>query len=273
MTDVELRHGAVMPRIGLGTWRIDAAETERVVADAILAGYRLIDTAEKYGNEASVGAGVRASGIARDEVFITTKFGRAWHSVDGVAEAFLRSAERLALDYIDLLLIHWPNPDQDRYVEAWQGLVALLGTGSVRAIGVSNFTAAHLRRIIAETSVVPDLNQLQINPRYTQRDNREFDDEHGIVTQSWGPIGRGTDLLCQAPVLEAAERAGCTPAQAVLAWHLSHGLSVVPKSTDPTRLRENLAAASVVLAPQDIVALDAMDGQEAPKTHPDTFGL
>lgn len=164
-----LRHGAQMPRIGLGTWPMDDVESERVIADAIAAGYRLIDTAENYGNERGVGAGIRASGIPRGDVFVTTKFNREWHSVSGVATAFERSAERLGVDYVDLLLIHWPNPDQDRYVEAWQGLVALLEAGSVRAIGVSNFTPTHLDRIIAATEVVPDVNQVQLNPRVTKR--------------------------------------------------------------------------------------------------------
>ncbi|MBK9741284.1 MAG: aldo/keto reductase [Actinobacteria bacterium] len=268
---VTLAHGAQMPRIGLGTWPMDDRESERVIADAIAGGYRLIDTAENYGNEKGVGAGVRASGVDRGDLFITTKFNREWHSVAGVSEAFQRSAERLGVDYIDLLLVHWPNTDQDRYVEAWAGLVALLDSGSARAIGVSNFKPAHLARIIEATSVTPDVNQVQLSPLVARREIREFDAAHGIVTQSWSPIGQGNDLLRSPEVLAAAEREGCTPAQAVLAWHLAHGLSVVPKSSDPVRLRENLAAAGIRLSPETMAALDGMDGREAP-IDSDEFG-
>ena len=267
-----LLHGAQMPRIGLGTWPMDDVESERVIAYAIAAGYRLIDTAENYGNERGVGAGIRASGIPRGDVFVTTKFNREWHSVSGVATAFERSAERLGVDYVDLLLIHWPNPDQDRYVEAWQGLVALLEAGSVRAIGVSNFTPAHLDRIIAATKVVPDVNQVQLNPRVTKRAVREYDSAHGIVTQSWSPIGQGNDLLGSPEVVAAAEREGCSPAQVVIAWHLAHGLSLVPKSSDPARLGANLAAAGITLDPATVAALDAMDGQESAPLDPEVFG-
>ena len=244
---------------------------DEFVVSAIAGGYRLIDTAENYGNEKGVGAGVRASGVDRGDLFITTKFNREWHSVAGVSEAFQRSAERLGVDYIDLLLVHWPNTDQDRYVEAWAGLVALLDSGSARAIGVSNFKPAHLARIIEATSVTPDVNQVQLSPLVARREIREFDAAHGIVTQSWSPIGQGNDLLRSPEVLAAAEREGCTPAQAVLAWHLAHGLSVVPKSSDPVRLRENLAAAGIRLSPETMAALDGMDGREAP-IDSDEFG-
>lgn len=268
---VTLTHGAHMPRIGLGTWPMDDRESERVIADAIAGGYRLIDTAENYGNEKGVGAGVRASGLDRGDVFITTKFNREWHSASGVADALRRSADRLRVDYVDLLLVHWPNADQDRFIEAWQGLVALLDAGSVRAIGVSNFKPAHLTRIIEATSVIPDVNQVQLSPLVARRDIREFDAAHGIVTQSWSPIGQGTKLLRSPEVVAAAEREECTPAQVVLAWHLAHGLSVVPKSSDPVRLRENLAAASITLGADSMAALDAMDGRETP-VDSDVFG-
>ncbi len=269
---LHLTHGARMPRIGLGTWPMDDAEAERVIADAITAGYRLFDTAENYGNERGVGAGVRASGIDRGDVFITSKFNREWHSVVGVAEAFERSLERMGTDYLDLFLIHWPNPDQDRYVEAWEGLVRLLEAEAVRAIGVSNFTPDYLTRIIDATSVTPDVNQVQLNPRWTQPATRAFDEAHGIVTQAWSPLGQGNDLLDSPELLAAADREGCTPGQVVVAWHLAHGLSLVPKSSDPSRLRANLAAGSVVLSGQTISELDAMDGQEADATNPDVFG-
>jgi 2,5-diketo-D-gluconate reductase A len=269
---LSLAHGAQMPRIGLGTWPMDDAEAERVIADAITAGYRLVDTAENYGNERGVGAGVRASGIARGDLFLTSKFNREWHSVAGVAEAFERSAERLGVDYIDLFLIHWPNADQDRYVEAWEGLVALLEAGSVRSIGTSNFKPAHLKRIIHATSVPPDVNQVQLNPRVAQRATVEFDSFHGIVTQSWSPIGQGNDLLESSEVVAGAAREGCTPAQVVIAWHLAKGLSAVPKSSNPDRLRANLAASSITLQAETVAALDSMDGQEGSPLDSDVFG-
>ncbi len=269
---VTLRNGVVMPRIGLGTWPMDDAEAERVVADALAAGYRLVDTAENYGNERGVGAGVRASGLPREDVFVTTKFNREWHSVAGVRTAFERSAERLGFDYVDLMLIHWPNPDQDRYVEAWLGLIALLESGAVRAIGVSNFTSAHLTRLIGETSTVPAVNQVEINPRIQLRETQAFDSSEGIVTQAWRPLGKGNGLLDLPAVVAVAQRNSCTPAQAVLAWHLAHGLTLVAKSSDPARLRSNLAAGSMTLDHADLAELDALDGGQVREYHPDEFG-
>ena len=188
---VPLLHGAAMPRLGLGTWPMDDAEVERVLATAIELGYRSVDTAENYRNERGVGDGLRASGLPREELFVTTKLNKRWHGRDLVAQALDGSLERLGLDYVDLLLIHWPNPGQDRYVEAWEGLVALLETGRVRAIGTSNFKPAHLERIIAATGVAPDVNQIELSPLLTRDASRAFDAEHGIVTESWSPLGGG----------------------------------------------------------------------------------
>ncbi len=269
---VTLQHGAVLPRLGLGTWPMEDAEAERVVATAFEMGYRLVDTAFNYGNERGVGRGVRASGVPREQVFVTTKFNRSSHSVDGVAEAFEGSAERLGLDYVDLMLVHWPNPDQDRYVDAWRGLVALLESGRLRAIGVSNFKPAHLDRLIAETGVVPDLNQVQLSPQLTRDAVRAYDAGHGIVTQSWSPLGQGNDLLRQPVVTATAEKYGRAPGQVVLAWHLALGLAAVPKSSDPRRLRENLDALHLVLDPADVVALSALDQGEAAAVDSDVFG-
>ena len=165
---VELAHGAAMPVIGLGTWPMDDAEAERVVAEAIGLGYRLLDTAENYGNERGVGAGIKASGAAREDLFVTTKFNRQWHGVELAAEACQRSLDRLGLDYLDLLLIHWPNPQHGKYIEAWKGLVRLLETGRVKAIGTSNFKPPHLDRIVEDTGVIPDVNQIQLSPWTTR---------------------------------------------------------------------------------------------------------
>ena len=269
---VRLADGGQLPRIGLGTWPMDDAEAERVVAEAIDLGYRLVDTAYAYGNETGVGRGLRAGGAARDDVFVTTKLNAHSHSVEGVAQAWADAVGRLGVEYVDLMLIHWPNPWQDRYVEAWEGLVELREQGKVQHIGVSNFLPAHVDRIVAATGVVPVLNQLQINPRYLQPEARAYDDAHGIVTQSWSPLGQGTGLL-EVPLLrEIADQHACTPGQLVLAWHLHHGLAVIPKSSRRARLVENLDAARIALAPADVARLDALDGTEPDVKHPESFG-
>jgi 2,5-diketo-D-gluconate reductase A len=255
-----LRSGAAIPQIGLGTWPMDDAEAERVIADAIQAGYRLVDTAENYGNERGVGRGVRASGVPREDVFITTKFNKRWHGIDLVEQAFEQSAERLGVDYIDLLLVHWPNPQQDRYVQAMEGLAKLLDAGRVKAIGTSNFKPAHLERVRQETGIVPDVNQVQLSPLVTREAARAYDEEHGIVTESWSPIGgQGTDVLHEAAVTSLAERYGRTPAQIVLRWHIELGLVPVPKSSDPQRLRQNLDIFDFSLSPEDVASLSSLD--------------
>lgn len=268
---VQLRRGAVMPRISLGTWPMDDAEAARVIPDAVAAGYRSIDTAENYRNEVGVGKGIAASGIARADLFVTSKLNKEWHSVAGVRQAYEASLERLGLDYLDLFLIHWPNPQQGTYVDAWQGLVELFASGAVRAIGVSNFTPTYLGEIVDATGEVPDLNQVQISPRILKTEVRAFDASIGVVTQSWSPIGQGNDLLGEKVVQNVAAMEGCTPAQAVLAWHLQQGLSLAVKSSDPQRLRENLAAASVTLSEDSMAALSALDGRQEP-ADPETFG-
>ncbi len=270
---VRLLHGADMPRLGLGTWPMDDAEAERVVADAVGAGYRLVDTAEKYGNEQGVGRGLTQSGVPRDELFVTTKFDRRWHGRDLAAQALERSLDRLGLDRVDLLLIHWPNPGHDRYVQAWEGLVELHRAGRLRAIGTSNFTPAHLDRIVAATGFVPDVNQIQLNPFVTREKARAHHARLGIVTQSWSPIGgRGHDVLGDPVVRQIAGRTGRTPAQVVLRWHLELGLAAVPKSADPDRLRQNLAVLDFRLSDEDVAALTALDRGEGAAVDADTFG-
>lgn len=269
---VRLPHGADLPRIGLGTWPMDSAEAERVVADAIGAGYRLIDTAEAYGNEEGVGRGLRAGGVARDELFVTTKFDSRWHGVDLAVQAFERSADRLGLEHVDLLLIHWPNPWLDRYVQAWEGLAGLLAAGRVRAIGTSNFTPAHLERVIAETGVVPDVNQIQLSPLLPRADARAFHARHGIVTQSWSPLGRGPDVLESPMIRGIAAELGRTPAQVVLRWHLELGLTAVPKSSDPARLRQNLDVLDFSLTGAQLADIATLARDDATAVDPDTFG-
>jgi 2,5-diketo-D-gluconate reductase A len=270
---VELAHGAAMPVIGLGTWPMDDAEAERVVAEAIGLGYRLIDTAENYANERGVGEGIRASGAAREDLFVTTKFNRQWHSVDLAAEACQRSLDRLGLDYLDLLLIHWPNPQHGKYIEAWRGLVRLLETGRVKAIGTSNFKPSHLDRIIEDTGVIPDVNQIQLSPLTTRLEPRAYHKERGIVTQSWSPLGGEDTVVLDEPlVAELAERYGKTPAQIVLRWHLDSGLTAVAKSSNRTRLVQNLEVFDFELDPNDVMALAALDRGEGAAADSDAFG-
>jgi 2,5-diketo-D-gluconate reductase A len=269
---VILVNGATMPRLGLGTWPMDDEQATTTVAEAIRVGYRLFDTAEAYGNEVGVGAGVRASGIDREEVFLTTKFNGKWHGESEVEQAFINSSDRLGVEYIDLLLIHWPLPAQDRYVDAWNGLVKLLHDGRVRAIGTSNFKPAHMDRIIDATGVVPDVNQIQLNPVLGRADVRAYDEQHGIVTESWAPIGKGGDLLAHPTIGAIATRHAKTVAQVVLRWHLELGLAAVPKTASPERLRENLDVFDFSLSPDEIEAISALDQGSEVAVDSDTFG-
>lgn len=272
LMQLTLGDGGSIPAIGVGTWPMDDAEAARVIPIAIELGYRLVDTAFAYGNETGVGNGIKAAQIAREELFVTTKFNAHSHSVEGVAKAWEDSVRKLQVEYLDLMLIHWPNPKQDQYVAAWEGLVALAEQGKVRHIGTSNFLPEHLERIIAATGVTPALDQLQITPRYQQRDAREFNAERGILTQAWSPLGQGTGLL-ELPVFgEIAARHDITPAQTILAWNLASGMSTIPKSSSRQRLAENLAAESIVLDAQDIEQINAVTEPEPNPTHPNEFG-
>lgn len=270
--NITLIHGASMPRLGLGTWPMDDADAQRSVSAALKMGYRLVDTAYNYKNETGVGLGLRDSGIDREEVFITSKFNREFHSVQGVAEAFEGSCARLGVTYLDLFLVHWPNPDQDQYVDAWRGLVALWEAGKIRALGVSNFKAEHIDRILEATQVVPDLNQVEFSPHIVRNSIRAYDAEHGIVTQSWSPIARGGELFDEPVIAEIAAAHNATKSQVVLAWHLALGLAVVPKSSDPSRMAENLAALELQLTGDEIAAITALDRGEQHAVDSDAFG-
>jgi 2,5-diketo-D-gluconate reductase A len=261
-----------MPRLGMGTWPMGDREAERVVAEAIGLGYRLIDTAHAYGNESGVGRGVRASGVPRDELFITTKLNAQWHGRREARDAFEMSAARLGVDHIDLFLIHWPNPWLDRYTAAFQGLVDLMEEGRVRAVGLSNFKPAHVQRVTDATGVVPDVNQIELNPRVARQSVRAFHAEHGIVTESWSPIGKGRDLLAEPPITAAASRHDRTPAQVVLRWHIELGLIPVPKSSNPERLAQNLSVFDFSLTPEEVNAISALDRGEPAAQDSDSYG-
>jgi 2,5-diketo-D-gluconate reductase A len=269
---IALGHGAQLSRIGLGTWPLSDREAERAVVDAVEAGYRLFDTAYAYGNEQGVGKGLRACGLPRAELFVTTKLNGQWHGYEAAQEAWVDSARRLEVDYIDLLLIHWPLPAQDRYVDAWRGLVRLLEDGCVRAIGTSNFKPAHLARLLDEIGVVPDVNQIQLSP-YTTRDAaRAYHAEHGIVTQSWSPLGLGRELLREPVIVEIAERHRRTVAQTVLRWHIELGLAAVPKTQQPARMAENIDVFDWQLSDAEISAISALDRGEAFADDSDVIG-
>jgi 2,5-diketo-D-gluconate reductase A len=258
---ITLANGVSIPAMGFGTSPMGDEQTETAVVAALLAGYRLIDTAENYRNEGGVGRGIRSSGVDRDEVFVTTKFNERWHGEAEARQAFTNSAERLGLERIDLLLIHWPNPRRDRYVDAWRGLIGLLEEGKVRAIGVSNFKPSHLDRLLDETGAAPHLNQIQLDPRHSRADERSFHAAHGIVTESWSPLGAGDDLLAQPVIVDLARRRSRTPAQIVLRWHVQLGLIPIPKTSKPARMAENLDVFDFDLDDEEMRELGALEGR------------
>lgn len=266
-----LSNGVAMPQLGLGTWPMNDAEAATVVASALAMGYRLIDTAENYANERGVGEGIRRSGLARREIFVTTKFNRQWHSVEGARAACEASLERLGLDTIDLLLVHWPNPDQDRYLEAFQGLVRLRDAGLVRAIGTSNFKAAHLQRLF-DAGLVPQVNQIQLDPYHRRDDLVAIHRERGIVTETWSPLGRGGRMLADPAVMAIAGRIGRAPGQVLLRWQIQQGFIPVPRSTHPERLAQNLDVFNFTLTDADMAALDGLDRPDPTMLDADVFG-
>ena len=253
-----MRDGHRIPAIGLGTYPMDDAEAEANVAEALMLGYRMIDTAVNYGNEAGVGRGVAASGVPREELFLTTKLPGRDHGTGSVRRSLEGSLQRLGTDHVDLYLIHWPNPSVDRYVETWRTMLELRDEGLVRSVGVSNFTPAHVRRLVDETGETPAVNQVELHPQYQQERLREFHEEHRIVTQAWSPLGRKTDVLQHEWIARIARRTGRTPAQVVLRWHVEHEVVVIPKSATPERIRANLAIADFALTDDEVARVDRL---------------
>jgi 2,5-diketo-D-gluconate reductase A len=268
-----LRHGADIPVLGLGTSPLVGADAVRQVRTALESGYRLIDTAENYRNEDAVGQAIRDIGMNRNEIYITTKFNRRWHDVDGVRQAYEASLRRLGVDYIDLMLVHWPNPDQDRYVDAVQGLQALLDSGGLRAIGTSNFKPAHLQRVLDETGITPDVNQIQLSPYSTRNESREYHAAHDIVTESYSPLGASSSDLRGDPVItRIAKDHGKSPTQVVLRWHVQLGLVAIPRSSNPGRIAENIDIFDFELTEQEMSKISALDRGESVVTDSDVFG-
>lgn len=259
-----------MPQFGLGVWQMPSDQTAGAVGRALRMGYRLIDGAAMYGNEAGMGQAVRDADLPRDEIFVTSKLWNDRQGRDEARRAFDETMDRLGLEYLDLYLIHWPVPQQDLFVETWKALVTLRDEGRVKSIGVANFRGPELERLIGETGVAPALNQIELHPTFTQQGMRAVNRRLGIVTQSWAPLGRTKDFEA-APIREIAERTGATPAQVIIAWHIAHGLSVIPKSQNPERLQQNIDALKLQLSDADIAAIDALDTGVRTGPDPDTF--
>jgi 2,5-diketo-D-gluconate reductase A len=266
---VRLNTGAAMPQLGFGVYKVPPADVERAVSTALEAGYRSIDTAAMYRNEEGVGRALRASGLDRDELFVTTKLDNPEHRSGQVESAFERSLERLGLEQVDLYLIHWPLPAADRYVATWRLFEKFAEDGRARAIGVSNFQVAHLQRLLADTTVVPAVNQVELHPFLTQERLRAFHQQHGIVTEAWSPLGRGR-LLTEPAVTGLAEKYGVTPAQLVIRWHLQRGNVVIPKSVTPERIRSNFDVLGFELDDDDVAAVSALDRDERFGSDPDS---
>lgn len=267
-----LNDGNHIPHIGLGTWPLNDREVAPVVVTALEAGYRHIDTAAKYGNERGVGQGIRDSGVPREEIFVTTKLDGTYQGNDRALVGLDESLKMLGLDYVDVLLIHWPLPQRDEYVSTWKTFEKLQAAGKARSIGVSNFKPAHIDRLLAETTVRPAVNQIQLNPRITRAEQRAYDSAQGIVTVSWGPLGPGTDLLNDPALASLAEKYGKTPGQIVLRWHIELGLVAIPKSADPTRIAQNIDIFDFALTIDEVAALTAIDDGSDRGVDSDTGG-
>jgi 2,5-diketo-D-gluconate reductase A len=270
---ITLNDGHSIPQLGLGTWPLDDEQVTAAVVYALEAGYRHIDTAVKYGNEAGVGNGIRASGMDRSEIFVTTKLDGQFQGGDRAVAGLEGSLTRMGLDYVDLLLIHWPLPARDEFISTWKTFERLQAVGKVRSIGVSNFKPAHLERLLAETDVVPAVNQIQLSPAITRAAAREFNARHGIITESYSPLGGSGAGLLGAPVLaQLGEKYDKTPAQLVLRWHIEQGLAVIPKSGNPDRMRQNLDIFDFALDPQDLAELAILDDGPDAGNNSDTTG-
>ena len=268
-----LNDGHHIPQFGLGTWQIPDDVAARVVADALTMGYRHIDTAAAYQNEEGVGQGIAASGIARDQLFVTTKLWNADQGYDRALRALDKSLASLKLDHVDLYLIHWPCPTQGKAVESWKALIQAQRDGKVQSIGVSNFREEDLERIIGETGITPAINQIELHPWLQQHALREVHARHHIVTEAWSPLARGGDLLNAAALTAIATKHGKTTAQVVLRWHLQSGLVVFPKSSHAQRIRENLGALDFVLDARDMAAMAQLDAGKRVGPDPATFCL
>lgn len=272
VAQIEIAPGVHLDQIGLGVFQVPADEAQRVVEDALELGYRHIDTAAAYVNETGVGAAVKASGLPRDEVFITSKVRNGDQGYDSTLRAYADTCERLGVERLDLYLIHWPYPSAGLFVDTWRALEWLAEDGSLRAAGVSNFLPDHLQAIAAASSLRPAVNQIELHPTFQQPDVIEATRAAGAAVQAYSPLGQGADLDA-GPVLAAAAAHGASPAQVILAWHLQRGHIVIPKSSRRERMAENLAASSLQLSTEELDAITALDSDQRIGGHPATFAL
>lgn len=269
--NVTLNNGVRIPQLGFGVFLVPEAETKAAVSTALQVGYRHIDTAKLYQNERAVGEAIAESGVPRDEIFVTTKVWNSEQGFDPAIESFERSMERLKLDVLDLLLIHWPAPAIDRYVDTWRAFEKLRADGRVRAIGVSNFQIPHLQRLMDETDTVPAINQIELHPMLPQAELRAFHARNGIVTEAWSPLARGGSVLSAPEVVGIAQRLGRTPAQVLLRWHIQLGNVVIPKSVTPSRIAENFDVFGFELSDDDLASIAKLETGERIGPNPDTF--
>ncbi|GAA1108643.1 MULTISPECIES: aldo/keto reductase [Streptomyces violaceusniger group] len=268
---ITLNNGVRMPQLGFGVWQIPDDEAQVAVRNALDAGYRSIDTAAIYGNEEGTGKGVAASGIARDELFITTKLQNADQGYDSTLRAFDTSLTKLGLEYVDLYLIHWPLPGVDKYVDTWKAFEKIYAEGRAKAIGLSNFHPAHTQRLLSETSIVPVIDQIELHPQLPQAELRAFNARHDIATEAWSPLGQGKGLLEDPKLAAIAEKHGKSPAQVVLRWHLDLGNVVIPKSVTPSRIKENIDVFDFQLDSEDLAAIDSLETGVRLGFDPETF--
>jgi 2,5-diketo-D-gluconate reductase A len=270
--NVTLHDGIEIPQLGFGVFQVPPDHTEKVVEQALEAGYRHIDTAAAYRNEKGVGSAVANSGIPREDVFVTTKLWNSSQGFDTALETFGKSLGRLGMDYVDLYLIHWPVPSQDRFVDTWRAFERIRGEGRARTIGVSNFRIEDLERLEAETEIRPTVNQVELHPQMQQRELRTWHEEHGIATEAWSPLAQGA-VLGDETIVSIARAHGKTTAQVILRWHLQLGNIVIPKSVTPQRIRENLDLFDFELSTQEMDAIGALDRGERIGPDPATFAL
>ncbi|MGW1159452.1 aldo/keto reductase [Streptomyces sp. NPDC002513] len=268
-----LNNGVEMPQLGFGVWQVPDAEAESAVATALEAGYRSIDTAAIYGNEEGVGKAVAASGVARQDLFITTKLWNSDHGYDSTLRAFDTSLEKLGLEYVDLYLIHWPLPSRGTFVETYKALEAIYADGRAKAIGVSNFLPEHLRTLIDATSIIPAVDQIELHPHLQQHAAREYHAEQGITTEAWSPLGQGKGLLEVPAIVAIAQKHNRTPAQIVLRWHIQLGNVVIPKSVTPSRIKENIEVFDFSLDTEDMAAISALNEDRRIGPDPATFDV
>lgn len=269
---ITLNNGVKIPQLGLGVWKASDAEAEFAVTTAINNGYRLIDTATIYGNEVGVGRAVSASGVAREELFITTKLWNGDQGYDETIRAFEKSLTALGLEYVDLYLIHWPTPMYNKYVDTWKAFEKLYADGRIKAIGVSNFKPHHLQELMSQTKIVPAVNQIELHPRFTQAETREYCAKHGIAVESWSPIGGavGAGNVLAEPVLATiGEKYGKSPAQVVLRWHVQLGLIVIPKSVHEERIKQNIDVFDFELSDDDMAQIATLDTNTRQGPDPD----